>query len=277
MRVRGAAALAAVAMLSVAGCGDGEGSVIRTTSQPVESPTSIKSSTPIKSPTGIRSANQIMMTTYTSEYGIRLGITLRYPQDRVLKSPSVTVGDLKGDGWLDPFDGPERDGNALAPLSLPAGSKVLDEATLKPACKDVQLSPPIQFSVPATLPSGKKVVDKLVPSNPEAYEPAIRLWCKIGVAVQAGGGSSGDDGEARVALLIGNYSSEPITVEMPALSDGGATWKAVSATVPAGQKVWRTVEGSGAYCNTGQKLPWADGRILVNGKPLTVPVADVWC
>jgi hypothetical protein len=120
-------------------------------------------------------------------------------------------------------------------------------------------------------------VDKLVPSNPEAYEPAIRLWCKIGVAVQAGGGSTGDDGEARVALLIGNYSSDDITVEMPALSDGGATWKAVSATVPAGQKVSRTVEGSGAHCGRGQKLPWADGRILVNGTPLSTPVADVWC
>ena len=265
MRVRGAAALAAVAMLSVGGCSDRDGSDIRTTSQPTASPTQIKST------------NQIKMTTYTSEYGIRLGITLRYPEDRVLTSPSVTVGDIEGAGRLDPFDGPDHDGQDLDPLSVPAGSKVLDEATIKPACKDVQLSPPIQFSIPATFSGGKEVVDVLVPSNPEAYEPAIRLWCKIGVAVQAGGGSMGDDGEARVALLIGNYSSDDITVEMPALSAGGTTWKAVSVTVPAGQKVMREVEGSGAHCGRGQKLPWADGRILVNGTPLSTPVADVWC
>src|SRR6185436_251687 len=106
------------------------------------------------SPTQIKSTNQIKMTTYTSEYGIRLGITLRYPEARVLTSPSVTVGDVKGVGRLYPFDGPDHDGQDLDPLSVRAGSKVLDEATIKPACKDVQLSPSIQFSISATFSGG---------------------------------------------------------------------------------------------------------------------------
>jgi hypothetical protein len=262
LRQRCAVAIAAAAVLLVGGCARGEGSADQAPRQPVESPT------------------QVEMKTFTSQSGIRLAIRPSYPEDRVLASPSARVGKLKGHGSLWPLDGADHEGEDLDPLSLRAGTGVLAEVTVRPDCKKVEFSPRIEFSVTARHRGGKNVVDTFVPSNPEAYEPAIRLWCKVGVALQAGGGSGGSDrdgGEARVALLISNASAQAIAVEMPPLSDGGATWSPLSASVPAGQELTRIVEGSGVRCASDQQVPWSDGRILVNGKPLGVSVADAWC
>lgn len=261
MPIRRTVVLAAGVLLSVGGCADGSGSDESTTGLPAEAP------------------HQAEMSTYTSEYGIRLSIARTYPEDRVLTTPSVRVGDVVGDGHLWPRDGVDHESEDLDPLSLPAGTEVLYEVTVKPDCRDdVEESPKIQFAIPGKSPGGRHVVDTLVPSNPEAYEPAFRLWCDVGVTLQAGGGSlTREDGRARVALLINNAGPHEILVEMPALSSGGATWQELAATVPAGRSVTRIVEGSGVRCDSDQEVPWADGRIIVNGKPLSVPVADAWC
>ncbi len=253
------AALLAAGLLLIGGCAGGTGAA-PTTGRPVGSPTPIE------------------MSTYTSEYGIRLGIEPSYPEDRVLTSPSVNVGDLEGSGGLWPMGGVDHEGEDLDPLSLPAGTPVSYEVTVKPSCHDFEKSPPIQFFLPARLPDGNEVGDTLVPSNPEAYEPAIRLWCKVGVAVQAGGGSLGDGDEpSRVALLIGNAGPDEIEVEVPALESGGASWEELSMTVPAGRQVTKIVLGWGVRCDSSQEVPWADGRLVINGKPWREPIADVWC
>lgn len=222
----------------------------------------------------------IEMTTYTSEDGIRFAITATYDEDRVLAKPTVEVGGLRqGGGQLWPNDDADHEGEDLDPLYLPSGTSVTYEVVVEPDCDKLDASPAIQFTLPATLSSGREVVvDRLVPSNPETYLPAIRLWCDIGVTIQAGGGSLADPGgEARVALLINNATNDDAEVEMPALASGGATWAPLSTTVPAGTEVTEIVIGDGVWCHTGQGVPWADGRILIDGHPLDVPVADVWC
>ena len=144
------------------------------------------------------------------------------------------------------MDGADHEGEDLDPLTLPAGTQVSFEATVEPDCGDLQESPVIEFRIPASLPDGEQVVDTWSPSNPEAYWPAIRLLCNVGIAVQAGGGSLGDgDNPSRVALLIGNAGPDDITVEVPALESGGASWEELVTTVPAGQQVTTVVQGWG--------------------------------
>jgi len=223
-------------------------------------------------------ASRAEMATFTSEYGVRVSIMRRYPEDRALTSPSVTVGDIEGNGELWPMDGVDHEGEDLDPLALPAGTPVSLQVTVKPSCEDFEESPQIEFVIPATLPNGDEVVDAVSPSNPEVYRPAIRLWCKVGVAVQVGGGSLGDsDNPSRVALLIGNAGPEEITVEVPALENGGASWEGLSMTVPAGGQVTEIVQGWGVRCNDSQKVPWADDRLLVNGDAWREPIVDAWC
>jgi hypothetical protein len=218
------------------------------------------------------------MSTYTSEWGIRLGIVRQYPEDRVLSSPSATVGGLVDVGELWPLDDADHEGEDLDPLALSAGTKVSYEAVVKPDCDNVDASPPIEFRIPATLPNGKQVVDVMSPSNPSAYAVAVNLWCRLGVAVQVGGGSLGEGNEpSRVAILVSNQSSNDIHVEVPALESHGASWRALAFTVPSGEQVTREVLGWDVRCDRTQERPWADGRLLIDDSPWDEPIADVWC
>jgi hypothetical protein len=52
-------------------------------------------------------------------------------------------------------------------------------------------------------PNGKQVVDVVSPSNPSVYAVAVNRWCRLGVAVQVGGGWLGEGNEpSRVAILV---------------------------------------------------------------------------
>jgi hypothetical protein len=219
---------------------------------------------------------EIQMDSYTSDDGIMLSVTTSYSEDRVLTSPSTSAGDTTGGGFLWPLDGVDHEGQDLDPISLPAGTEVEYSVWLKPGCGDLDESPTIRFSIPATLSDGKKVVDTFVASNPEDYEPAVRIWCDVGVGAQAGG-TLKRGGAAKVFLTFNNGRSDEIVVKVPALSTGSAAWQGASATVPAGDSDGLIIEGNGVSCHRDQEVPWAEGRILVNGQPMSVPVADTWC
>lgn len=218
------------------------------------------------------------MSTYTSEWGIRLGVVRQYPEDRVLSSPSATVGALVGIGELWPLDGVDHEGEDLDPLSISAGTRVSYEAVVKPDCDNIAESPPIEFRIPATLPNGKQVVDVVSPSNPSVYAVAVNLWCRLGVAVQVGGGGLGEGNEpSRVAIMVSNGTSDDIRVEVPALESDGASWHALAFTVPPGEQVTQEVLGWDVRCDRTQDRPWAEGRLLVDGSPWDESIADVWC
>ncbi len=207
---------------------------------------------------------------------IRFQIRVSFPEDRVLTSPSLRVGTETGEGYLWPLDGVDHEGEDLDPLGLPANTKVLYEAEGQPDCSSPDLDPAIEFSLPGTLGNGDKVVATFVPSNPEIYEAAVRLSCDLGVVFQVGGGSLGDNGEARVAFLVNNPGAEPITVQIPALRVADVVWDESTFAVPAGGSRTVVVIGTGLTCGAGQPVPWEDGRVLIDGVPSTVPLVDAW-
>jgi len=209
---------------------------------------------------------------------IRLGFRFSFPEDRVLSSPSLHVGGKKAaDGYLWALDGVDHEGEDLFdPLPLAAGTSVLYEAAIEPDCRDPEFRPTIVLSLSTTVAGGGRLIERLVPENPESFDNALTLACGADLAFQAGGGSIGDNGEARVAFLVNNPGSLPVTVEIPALKQDGASWKAATVTVPAGSYSMIEIVGSGVTCGHNQAVPWTTHRILVDAQHTDAPVTGSW-
>lgn len=219
--------------------------------------------------------HSIQMSVYSGDYGIRLGMHTRFSEDREVLAASVRAGNATASATVYPDDGVDYDAGPPVPLPLPAGTRMTAEGTVMPVCGDDATSP-IVFIVESRLPGGELVVDRYSPTNPEVYGPALDKWCTRGLYVSAGGGSLTADGDAEALLTVINPGPDAIVVEVPAFSDGGATWSTASTTVPAGELVSFTVEGTGVRYDGSQEVPWERGRLLIDGEPFTFPTPDGW-
>jgi hypothetical protein len=209
---------------------------------------------------------------------ILMSLEFSFPEDRVLSSPSLKVGgDTADHGYLWPHDGQDHEGEQLDdPLPLQAGTEVMYEALLTPDCDEPDLEAPISLTVSTKLSGGESVVEQFVPKNAEVFADALTLACGTGLAMQAGGGSLLDHGEARVAFTVSNPGTSPVSVKVPPLTQNGASWRAANFTVPAGSFTVILLAGQGVVCGNHEGVPWTAGRVLVDNQHADPPLIQSW-
>jgi hypothetical protein len=131
------------------------------------------------------------------------------------------------------------------------------------------MNPPrITFAIRSEL-DGVQTLDRLEASNREEYLPALGEWCDGGLQMMLSQASIKLDGEAHVAFLLTNPGPRTTTVVIPAFAADGASWTAGSTTVPPGETATLRLEGTGVRQAMDQPVPWADGRMRVDGHPFS--------
>ena len=216
------------------------------------------------------------MDVYVSEFGVSLSMRTRFPADVTLTKADLQAGDTEGGVYLWPLDGVDHEGEDLDPIDLPRDTPILIEGGVRPTCNGDESSGDIVFSVQSVGDDGEATLLSFVARNPEVLGPATKKFCDMGVRVHAGGGSLSADGDAKADVTVFNPGPGDVTVDIPAFSDGGATWLPVTATVPAGEIGHFVVEGSGVTYDGTQEVPLEDGRLLIDGEPFTFPTPDGW-
>ena len=209
-----------------------------------------------------------------SEYGIGVGIKTSFAEDLTLFSPTVQAGESRLKASLWPLDGDDHEGEDLDPLVLPKGTPVSIEGGVRSTCDGSASADNVVFAVRARGKDGTEEVLRFTSRRPGILAEAVKKWCSMGPTVSPGGGSLSADGDAKANVTVTHPGPGTITVTVPAFSQGGATWSAAEATVPAGDRVMFVVKGSGVRYDGSQKLPWEDGRLLIDGEPFTLPTPD---
>ena len=123
---------------------------------------------------------------------------------------------------------------------------------MRPACDGSAAAEDVVFAVRARGKDGTEEVRRFTSRRPGILAEPTKKWCSMGPLVSPGGGSLSPDGDAKADITVLNPGPGTIIVKVPAFSQGGATWYAASATVPAGERVHFVVKGSGVRYDGSQ-------------------------
>jgi hypothetical protein len=211
-------------------------------------------------------ASMVTIEAGAYDWGVYLGVDVTFDSQRGLDDGYFQAGDMRYPVhfWTSATD----DDYGQSDL-IPAhpGERVLIEVT--DAIPDCSVDPAasLDLHVTSQMPDGTRHVDRFTVSNREAYADAVADWCASGVRVMTGNASITTDGIATVKLLVTNPGPKPVSVQAPALSAEGAHWQAASLTVAPQTTATLVLHGTRVNQNASQPVPWADGRLLIDGKP----------
>ncbi len=206
--------------------------------------------------------------------GSRYGVGLQMGT-RVREATTVTAVVLRGaaeEVEALPYD---RDGEDLTSVPLAAGAQVGIEGHLSPDCGQPDAGAgDVVVEISTRAGSDPVEVRSYVPDDPGALAAAVADWCSLGPDVEPIGSMTSPDGTGEVYLDVANPGPGAVEVSLPA----GGGWEAATVTVPAGTARGRmTLRASSADCDIDAALPWADGRLLVDGEPFPIALEDSWC
>lgn len=209
---------------------------------------------------------------YVSEYGVRVGVRVRFPEDRTVTGARLVTAD--GARTVSPY--PEDGSDYDAPLRrfhLPAGTRILLEGQVTKGCPAVPDLP--VFEVVSRL-EGERHVDRYRPDDRSAFVDAFRGWCRRGVSVTGISSGATPAGDYRVSLDFTNPGPPAVDIVSEAFQQAGARWRRSSVMVPAGEQAQLVLHGHGApECRI--VTPWATGHVLVDGVPLPPGAVEDWC
>ncbi|GAA4082297.1 hypothetical protein [Nocardioides kongjuensis] len=208
----------------------------------------------------------------TSEYGVRVAITVGYAEDRVLDDVRLVWAGGSTSGSSYPVDVGYDSDHPPEPVPVAAGTQVLLEGTVLAPCPDTPSR--VVFEVRSTGAGGPRT-DRHPVDDEDTLGPAFAAWCRRSPTVWATGGSETPEGDYRVSVAVSNPGPETVRVESDAVDDGETSWRAAAVVVPAGTITSLTIRGHGpSQCATTP--PWEDGHLRVDGRPVR-PTVDDWC
>jgi len=120
---------------------------------------------------------------FTSVHGVRVGITVDFPEDREVTGAAITLGERSHSASLYPLDGTDPD-RPLAPLPITRGTGLLVEGTLVDVCRGDTGLPVLTV---ASTVAGDHRTDRYTLEDDAAYGDAVSQWCGRGVQVLASG------------------------------------------------------------------------------------------
>lgn len=208
---------------------------------------------------------------FVSEFGVRVGIRLDFPQDRLITGARMmwTGGSDKVKPW--PLDG----SNPVRPpdtLELPAGEEVLLEGSVVAPCP---ASPGVPILQVDSEVEGEKRTDRFRPGDSTGFDRAFFDWCRRPVTMVIQGSSWEPGGDSKLHLDISNPGPGTVSVVSRAVTQGDNTWKPMQVDVPPGAIERLTIEGhTPELC--AATPPWETGDLLANGTPIE-PGGDGWC
>ncbi len=208
---------------------------------------------------------------FVSEFGVRVGIRLDFPQDRVITGARMVWagGSDKVSPWPLFGDDPNRPPDTLA---VPAGAEVLLEGSVVAPCP---ASPGVPIFTVDSEVAGEPRTDRYRPGDSTDFDRAFFEWCKQPVTMVVQGSSWTPDGTSELQLDVSNPGPGTVTVVSREVTEGESTWKPTQLDVPAGAIEHLTIEGHSPDVCTSTP-PWETGDLLANGTPIQ-PEGDGLC
>ena len=200
---------------------------------------------------------------FVSEYGVRVGIRVDFPQDR-----TVTGARLVWSGGSDeispyPLDGTDPD-VPLETLELAAGTAVLLEGNVVAPCPS---APDVPIFEVDSLLEGNERTDRYRPGDPGGFDKAFFEWCERPTTMNVRGSQITPQGRYELYLQFSNPGPGTVTIESRAVTRGASRWRPAQLDVPAGAVEQMTVVGHGPpECMATP--PWVTGDVLANGTPI---------
>lgn len=133
-----------------------------------------------------REATAVPAEIFTGLYGVRVGITVDFPEDREVTGAEITLGERSHLASLYPLDGTDPD-RPLDPLPISRGTGLLVEGTLVDVCRGGAGLPVMTVTSTA---EGDHHSDQYTLEDEAAYRDAVSQWCGRGVQVIASGSST---------------------------------------------------------------------------------------
>lgn len=217
----------------------------------------------------------VPMELAASRYGLEVRADVRVREATAVTGPFLRGADEEVEGRLWPLDGRDHEGEDLSRVPLAAGDQVEVSGYLSPDCGGPDPAAG-DLLVSLAAPTGREPDRTLtfVLDDAAALDAAVADWCSLGPSVEPTGSMTSPDGTGEAYLAISNPGPGSVEVSLPA----GAGWEAASISVPAGTVgADLTLRASSADCDAEAVLPWADGRLQVNGEPYPITLEDGWC
>jgi hypothetical protein len=197
---------------------------------------------------------------YASEYGVRVGVRVTFPEDR-----RVTGAHFIWDGRsqkvpLYPLDGTDPD-SPPETLDLAHGVGLLLEQTVVAPCPDAPSLPVFEVS---SVRDGQKITERYTPKDTPKFRNAFQQWCGMPFVISLAGMESTPDGDCTYWLTLHNPGPFTVVVVSEGHSAASWAWQSAKATVPAGTIGRLTLHGHG----DPPKAPWESGHLLANGRPI---------
>lgn len=207
---------------------------------------------------------------YASEYGVRVGIRVRFGEAREVVGARLVAGDDSVGASLYPLDGTDPDAPPES-VVLAQDERVLLEGTLLVPCRVAHETP--VFEVDSESNTSQRT-DYFTPANKAGYQRAVEEWCKRPITMNVTGSSVTPAGDYEVRIDFSNPGPESVEVTSRQIDDGISSWQEVSVVVrPGVQEV--IIHGHGPPgCEATP--PWASGQISVEGDPIS-PESPDWC
>lgn len=209
---------------------------------------------------------------YADEYGVRVGVSVSFPQDLVVTGARLLWDDQVDEVPLYPLDGTDPD-RPPDTVSLEAGAEVLLEGQVVAACPEAPAQPVFEVEVRR---GGRVETERLVPGDPTSFADAFEVWCGLPVVVHVTGSQHWPDGRFEVHLQISNPGPAPVAVASSRVERRDTTWNPSSVVAPAGALTSMRIEGH-SLLSCSVTPPWESGDLVVDGVVTEVTGADGWC
>lgn len=208
---------------------------------------------------------------FAGEYGVEVGVRVWFTEDRVLTRARVLWAGGQADARVYPDDGTSPD-QPPDPLALPAGTRALLQGSVLVACPDTPTA--LLFEVDSDSDGGSHT-DRYLVDEPERVARAFARWCRRPAVLHVTRVRESPEGAYVVTVELTNPGPHAVLLSAePSLGDGTA-WEGAQVVVPAGTRTALTVRGHGPP-RCAARPPWAEGHLLVDGRPIR-PAGGDWC
>jgi hypothetical protein len=208
----------------------------------------------------VAGATPVKAEYFTSEYGVRMGVRVEFPEDRRVTSARLVWEGGADDVALYPVDGTDPE-PAPKTIDLPQGVQVLLEGNVMAACPEVPSTPVFEVQ---TVRAGTQTTERYLPDDPAKFEAAFKQWCELPFAVTLTGSTYTPEGDCTYVLSLHNPGPDVVKVVAEEATGADWVWEASEVEVPAGTIGSLTIRGHGEP----PAAPWDSGLLLANGQPI---------
>lgn len=213
----------------------------------------------------------VLAEVFASEYGVRIGIRVTFPDDRVLTDARLVWDGGSTEVTPYPLDGTDPD-RPPEDLHLPAGTPALLEGTVLAPCPD---TPSVLVFTVESSADGSTHVDHFRADGSDRIAHGFAAWCRRPVTLHVSGTSASPDGDYTLTVELSNPGPRSVLLRSEPSRLGRTVWESAQVVAPAGSRTALTIRGHGPpECRATP--PWEGDHLRVDGHPIR-PADGDWC